>query len=96
MLYLVLYNNILRKLISMIEKKEIQFTEKTTNKLYELLNQTEKTTNLKNIKIKFLLSFKKYDFQTMEITDNETTKELFKFFLENGNKNLRYGLKIKN
>ena len=88
MIYLKLYNESIKQLIEMEQKKIIQLTNETKDKLNELYEQTE-------TKFYFLLPFRKYNFQNGTIEQNEISNELFKIFLEHGNKNLIYGLKIK-
>ena len=87
MLYLVLYNDMIKKILDMEIKKQIQLTEQTRNKLNELQEQTNKN-------IRFLLAFKKYNFEKQTTETDKTTTEIYKIFRKYGNKKLIYGFKI--
>lgn len=87
MLYLVLYNTSIKKLLDMQDKKIIQLRNETEQKLKQL-----KT----NKNIRYLLRFRKYNFEKQTTETDKTTNEIYNIFVQYGNKNLIYGFKIIN
>lgn len=87
MLYLVLYNNSIKKILDMQDKKIIHLRNETEQKLRQL-----KT----NKNIRYLLRFRKYNFDKQTTETDNITNEIYNIFVQYGNKNLIYGFKIIN
>lgn len=87
MLYFVLYNDSIKKILDMQDKKIIHLRNETEQKLRKL--KTSKN-------IKYLLSFRKYNFDKQTTETDNITNEIYNIFVQHGNKNLIYGFKIIN